>query len=209
MIDTSKSLKFAFYNRRPEIVARELLGAVMCRRLPEGLIAGRIVETEAYLPENDPACHAARGMTRRNTVMFGPPARAYVYAIHSRWCFNVVCEPEGVACAVLVRALEPLIGVDLMERRRPGHGLRDLARGPARLCQALDIDRRQNGIDLTSNDELWIARGKKVPDEDVLVSARIGVTSAFDLPLRYFVKGSAYVSGRKTVGNANAAEGVR
>jgi DNA-3-methyladenine glycosylase len=191
-------LKFAFYNRRPELVARELLGALLCRRLPEGLLAGRIVETEAYLPENDPACHAARGMTRRNTVMFGPPGKAYVYAIHSRWCFNIVTEPEGTACAVLVRALEPLSGIDLMYERRPGHALRDLARGPARLCQALGIDKRQNGCDLTTSGELWIAEGEKLANKRVLVSPRIGVTSAHDLPLRFFVKDSVYVSRTAT-----------
>jgi DNA-3-methyladenine glycosylase len=186
-----------FYRRSPELVARELLGAMVFRRLPEGLLGGRIVETEAYLADNDPACHAARGPTARNAVMFGPPGFAYVYAIHSRWCLNAVTMPADVGCAVLIRAIEPLIGIEFMQARRPRHELRDLARGPARLCQALAIDKRHNGLDLCSDSpqaELWIAGGKRVADRDVLVSPRIGVTSAHELPLRFFVMNSPFVS---------------
>ena len=107
-----------FYLREPAVVARELLGKLMLRETSAGLCGGRIVEVEAYLSARDPACHASRGMTRRNASMFGPPGHAYVYMIHSRWCFNTVTEPMGTPSAVLIRAIEPLFGVELMRQRR-------------------------------------------------------------------------------------------
>lgn len=208
MATKGRPLPISFYNRDPAAVARELLGAVLIRALDDRRLAGRIVETEAYLPENDPACHASRGMTRRNAVMFGPAGRAYVYAIHSRWCLNVVTQPAGVACAVLIRAIEPLEGLEEMHARRPGHAVRDLARGPARLCQALDIDARHNGLDLTRKGPLWIAAAASFEDHQVLVSPRIGVTSAHELPLRFFVGASPFVSrGRNGQPYAGQAPG--
>src|SRR5436190_14846866 len=124
-----------FYARDPIAVARELLGKIVVRPTPEGLTSGRIVEAEAYLSSRDPACHASLGPNRKNAAMFGPAGRAYVYMIHARWCLNVVTEEVGVASAVLIRALEPLAGIPLMQERRGLDNLRDLARGPARLCQ--------------------------------------------------------------------------
>src|SRR5439155_16906635 len=103
-----------FYLRNPAVVARELLGKLLLRETSAGLCGGRIVEAEAYLSRRDPACHASRGMTRRTTVLFGEPGHAYVYMIHHRWCLNVVTEPTGVASAVLIRAIEPLMGLALM-----------------------------------------------------------------------------------------------
>ncbi len=219
----------AFYDRDPVVVARALLGCLLMRRTPGGLAGGRIVETEAYLAEGDPACHAARGRTRKNASMFGRPGTAYVYAIHSRWCFNVVTEPEGRPSAVLVRAIEPLVGLALMRarrvarrarpptttgvrplsfRRRPQRGslhaepgddgegppARDLARGPARLCEALAIDRRLDGWDLTRGSRLWIACDDGPRPCAVATGARIGVTSGGELPLRFYWAGSPYVS---------------
>ena len=187
----------SFYARTAELVAPDLLGKLVLRRTREGLAAGRIVEAEAYLPAGDPACHAARGQTPRNTAMFGPPGRAYVYSIHSRWCLNAVTDAEGTPSAVLIRALEPLAGIPLMQRRRGSEHLLDLARGPARLCQALAIDRRQNTCDLTTRGGIWIAADASfsLAGAAIGVSPRIGVTSAHDLPLRYFLDGSRYVSG--------------
>ena len=162
----------------------------------DGLTAGRIVEVEAYLSANDPACHAARGMTKRNASMFAPPGLAYVYSIHSRWCFNVVTLPDGIPSAVLIRAVEPLDGLPLMHSRRDGVARAlDLARGPARLCQALGIDRQLDGHDLTLGRRLWIENGDLEAIE-VLVTPRIGISSAQDLPLRFLVADSPYVSKR-------------
>src|SRR3954466_3858304 len=146
-----------FYLRDPVVVARELVGKRLVRHTSAGLCVGRIVEVEAYLSRRDPACHASRGMTRRNAAMFGVAGDAYVYMISSRWCLNAVTEPEGVPSAILIRAIEPLEGLELMHQRRRTDIVRDLARGPARLCEALAIDRTYNGWDLTAGRELWIA----------------------------------------------------
>src|SRR5687768_17100174 len=122
----------AFYARHPAVVARELIGKRLVRQTAEGLCGGRIVEAEAYLSSRDPACHASRGMTRRNAAMFGPPGHAYVYMIHAKWCFNTVTEDVGLGSAVLIRALEPLEGIELMHARRGVENIFDLTRGPAR-----------------------------------------------------------------------------
>lgn len=192
-------LASAFYDRPVELVARELLGRILIHDSPAGRTSGRIVETEAYLATGDSACHSARGRTKRNASMFGPPGRAYVYAIHSRWCFNVVTEPEEVPSAVLIRALEPLIGIPLMQQRRQREKLLELTRGPGRLCQALAIDRALDGCDLTLGETLWI---EDPPAElplptEIGISPRIGVTSAHELLLRYYVRGNKYVSGKR------------
>jgi DNA-3-methyladenine glycosylase len=192
-------LKQRFFARDVVVVARELLGQVLVHAAPEGTTSGRIVETEAYLAAEDPACHAFRGRTARNASMFGPAGRAYVYAIHSRWCLNAVAEGIDVPAAVLIRAVEPLEGIELMQARRGRTALLDLARGPGRLCQAFGIDRQLDGWDLTNGETLWIGKeSKKRPRADeIAISPRIGVTSAHDLPLRFFIKGSRFVSGRR------------
>jgi DNA-3-methyladenine glycosylase len=190
-----------FYDRDVVTVARKLLGTCLA-----GLVAGRIVEVEAYRGTDDPASHAYRGRSRRNASMFGPPGHAYVYAIHSRWCLNAVTEPAGVPSAVLIRAVEPLAGLELMRRRRAGHATRrghragsgaarDLARGPARLCEALAINRTLDGWDLTRGEQLWISRSDAPLDPaEIATSRRIGVTSARDVLLRFYVAGSPFVS---------------
>lgn len=196
-----KPLSRRFYNRDVTRVTRELLGRHLVHESPEGATVGRIVEVEAYLPEGDPSCHGARGKTRRNEALFGPPGHAYVYAIHSRWCLNAVAEPENIACAALVRAVEPLEGIDLMRSRRQREALLDLARGPGRLCQAFAIDRALDKWDLTLGERLWIAATPRRlrKSEVVGISPRIGVTSAHELPLRFFIAGSRWVSGRRNV----------
>jgi DNA-3-methyladenine glycosylase len=188
----------SFYLRDPAIVARELLGKLLVRETSAGLCGGRIVEAEAYLSRRDSACHASRGMTKRNAAMFGPPGHAYVYMIHHRWCLNAVTEPAGVPSAVLIRAIEPLMGIELMHQRRRTEIVRDLARGPARLCEALAVDRTYNGWDLTAGRELWIA-DDPAPNgapRRVIRSARIGVTSAHRRLLRFYVADNRFVSGR-------------
>lgn len=190
-----------YYNRDVTRVTRELLGRHLIHESPQGTTVGRIVEVEAYLPEGDPSCHGARGPTPRNAPLFGPPGHAYVYAIHSRWCLNAVAEPENIACAALVRAVEPLEGIELMQARRQREALLDLARGPGRLCQAFGIDKGLNGWDLTLGEKLWIAATPRrlKRSEVVGISPRIGVTSAHELPLRFFLAGNRWVSGKRTV----------
>ena len=194
-----KTLPRSFYDRPPEIVAPELLGKLLLHQSRLGLCGGRIVETEAYLAAGDPACHAAKGQTRRNASMFGSPGHLYVYSIHAKWCLNAVTERAGCGSAVLIRAIEPLIGMELMQARRPLSTERDLARGPARLCAALDVTKAQDGVDLTVAESVWIARATRASARkfEIGISARIGVTSAHDLQLRFYERGSPFVSGSK------------
>lgn len=188
----------SFYLRDPAVVARELVGKTLWRETSAGLCGGRIVEVEAYLSARDPACHASRGMTKRNQSMFGPAGQAYVYMIHSRWCLNAVTEPEGTPSAVLIRAIEPLVGVELMQQRRRTEIVRDLTRGPARLCEALAIDRTYDGWDLTAGRELWIAADTQANRRQFRLgrSGRIGISSAQRRLLRFFEIGNRFVSGR-------------
>ena len=192
-------LPVSFYDRDAVRVAQELLGKLLVRQSPGGRTVGRIVETEAYLAQGDPACHATRGMTRKNASMFGPPGRAYVYAIHARWCFNVVVQPRQVASAVLIRAVEPLDGVPLMQQRRGRVKPAELTRGPARLCEAFDIDRRLDGWQLGAGRRLWIAEGHPtwLSPNHIGCSPRIGVTSAAERHLRFYVRDNPHVSGPK------------
>jgi DNA-3-methyladenine glycosylase len=185
----------SFYDRETEIVSRELLGAVLERESEEGVTSGRIVETEAYLGEHDAACHAVVGETRRTSPLYGPPGTAYVYFIYgTHWCFNAVTRAEGLPSAVLVRALEPLEGIPLMRARRArARSDRDLTNGPGKLCQALGIDGRHNGLPLT-RPPLVIRRSIEVSDEEVVVSPRIGITRAADWPLRWYLRDNPYVS---------------
>jgi DNA-3-methyladenine glycosylase len=186
-----------FYAREPAVVASELVGKLLLRETSAGLCGGMIVECEAYLSRRDPACHASRGMTRRNVSMFGPPGHAYVYTIHTRWLLNAVTEPEGTPSAILIRAIEPRWGVDLMQQRRGTEVLRDLARGPGRLAQALAIDRTYDGWDLTAGKELWIAE-EAVNGHPLRIarSGRIGISSAQRRLLRFYLSGNRFVSGR-------------
>ena len=190
-----------FYDRDPIAVARELVGKLLVRVTPDAICRGRIVETEAYLAQRDSACHASRGLNRKNATMFGPPGHAYVYVIHARHCLNFVTEAEGRPSAILIRAIEPLAGIDRMQVRRGTKRLLDLARGPARLCEALDVDRRLDGHDLTIGRELWVAEDPDLHGEPlrILKSPRIGVTSAHHRLLRFYLSGSPFVSGRKRI----------
>ena len=197
---TELPLAREFYARQPSIVARELLGKRLIRASDNGTLAiGRIVETEAYLSSRDPACHASRGMTRRNATMFGPAGHAYVYMIHARWCLNAVTEEVGLGSAVLIRAIEPLDGIELMQARRNTEVLLDLARGPARLCQALDVTKRHDGLDLTRGEELWIAEDPALngAPQKIIRSGRIGISTAQHRLLRFYLAGNRFVSGRK------------
>lgn len=188
----SPPLPRGFYDRDVVAVARALVGKYLVRTSAEGIAAGRIVEVEAYLAQNDPASHSFRGQTKRNASMFGPPGHAYVYTIHRRFCLNAVTERAGVASAVLIRAVEPLEGLDLMHARRHNGKTLDLARGPGRLCEAFAIDRQLDGWDLTAGARLWIADGPA--PAGLLSGPRVGISSARDLPLRFYLANCRFVS---------------
>ena len=206
----------AFFARNPRRVARQLLGKVLVRRSNDQILAARIVEVEAYLGQSDSAAHAAAGHTPRNSVLFGPPGYAYVYFIYgNHYCLNVSCEREGKAGSVLFRALEPLIGMEQMAKARgiAIRGPRDLPRltsGPGRLAEAFGITRvRDNACDLTSSDStLWIG-GDDFRPSGIRMTPRIGITKATDVPLRYLLSGSAFVSGRKTLLNLAQSESAK
>jgi DNA-3-methyladenine glycosylase len=175
-------------------LARFLIGKLVVRAFPDTLATARIVETEAYLT-GDAASHGFRGRTPRNKVMFGPPGYAYVYLAYGvSFMLNVTSAEEGAGEAVLIRAAEPLAGVDAMRRLRGGAPTRDLLRGPGRLAKALGIDRRLDGLDLCSAGELWLASDGAACG-GIGVSVRIGITRDADRPLRFYLKESRYVSG--------------
>ena len=184
-----------WYDRDTRVVARALLGTVLECRTEEGIASGRIVETEAYLGGDDPACHAAVGLTERNRHLHGPPGIAYVYRIYgAHWCFNAVTEPAGKGSAVLVRALEPLVGIEIMRRRRPAARRDiDLTSGPGKLCAALGIVGAHDGLPL-QRPPLVIRAGTPVPDDAVEVTPRIGITRAAEWPLRFLVRDNPWVS---------------
>jgi DNA-3-methyladenine glycosylase len=200
-----RPLPRAFYDRPTLAVARDLLGKVLVRRTAEGVAAGLIVETEAYIGETDPACHAAAGPTRRNQPLYGRPGHAYVYFNYGMHClFNAVTERRGFPAAVLVRALEPVEGEALMRARRgrPHLAAHDLCRGPGNLARALGITLADNRADLTrapaSGPGLWI-EDRGLDAREVGWSPRVGIRVGTDLAWRCFALGSRAVSGRESV----------
>jgi DNA-3-methyladenine glycosylase len=196
----------SFYLHDTVSVARALLGCVLWRRLDDGmLLAARIVETEAYLGANDMASHARRGLrSERNASMYLEGGHAYVYFTYGmHWCLNVVTQEEGLAEAVLLRAAEPVRGIEAIRERRPkAKKDTDLMNGPGKICMALDIDRRLDGASLRG-ELLWLApRDVEIADEDIAVSPRIGIDNSGDAaawPLRFFVRGNRHVSAYRNV----------
>ncbi len=190
----SRILPREFYARDTVTVSRELLGKI----LVFGCVAGKIVETEAYLGGDDLASHSARGITKRTRVIFGPPGHAYVYFIYGMHeCLNFVVGPEGTGGAVLIRAVEPMAGIVLMQRRRPkAHSVAKLASGPGNLTLAFGITRAQNGVDVTRG-ALVVREWNKEPRFEIQVTPRIGIRQCADLPLRFVIEGNAAVSGGK------------
>lgn len=194
----------AFFEQSPEKVAPRLLGKLLVSAEGGKVLAGRIVEVEAYLgPHNDPpdpAAHSYRGRTPRNLVLFGPAGHAYVYSIYGLYyCMNISCEKEGLAGCVLLRALEPVMGIAEMARSRgldEGASMRMISSGPGRLCLALGLTRPgHNGLDVTSGDSVLQVREDGFPKAEVVVTPRIGIKHAVDLPLRFALRGNAFVSG--------------
>ncbi len=187
-----------FYLKPTLTIAPELLGKYLVRRTGRMELVGKIVEVEAYLGELDPASHAYRGKTKRNEVMFWQGGHLYVYFTYGmHYCCNVVTEEEGIGRAVLLRAVEPLRGIDPMKKNRgttvsPAHR-EDLTNGPAKLCQAFGITELQNGADLLGN-EVFLTKGDRVTAEEIITTKRIGISSGREKPWRFFIKGNRFVS---------------
>lgn len=188
-------LPVAFYERDPRQVARDLLGCFLVSLVDGVLTGGVIVETEAYLGSDDPGSHAAtRGITARNAVMYGPPGTAYVYFTYgNHHMLNVVCEPDGTAAAVLVRALDPSIGLEVMQTRRGGRTGRELCAGPGRLTQALGVTLEDNGVALGEG-RLQVYAGMRPDPGKVTVTGRIGLRQGGELPYRYHLADNIHVS---------------
>jgi DNA-3-methyladenine glycosylase len=208
-----KPLPRSFYQRSAVQVAKDLLGKYFVRKLGKNTLVGKIVETEAYR-EGDPASHSYRGRTRRNEVMFWRGGHLYVYFTYGmHYCANVVTGPEGTGEAVLIRAVEPIKGIEVMRKKRRGstgaamkgredakenQGVserdpRTLTNGPAKFCQAFGIGRKENGIDLLGN-QIFVTNGENIPPQKRGRSRRIGIRNGKDKPWRFFVKGNAWVS---------------
>lgn len=195
-----RPLPRSFYDREVTVVARDLLGRVLVRRLPDGRrLAVRLVEVEAYAPD-DPASHSYRGPTERNRTMFGPPGRLYVYFTYGmHHCLNVVTGPAGVGAAVLLRAGEPLEGLEAMAERRGTRDPRLLCSGPGRLAQALGLTREHDGADLVRGPDVRLLEGEPVLDERVVATTRVGINHGTERPWRFLVAGDPFVSrGRPT-----------
>ena len=202
-----------FFEHSPEIVSPKLLGKLLVVRNPKGKpLAGRIVEVEAYLgPHNeqpDPAAHTHRGPTPRNLVLFGPSGHAYLYLIYGRYfCANISCEREGLGGGILLRALEPVMGITEMARNRgldKDAPLRMIASGPGRLCEALDLTRPvHNGLDVTSKASPLQVRDDGFPEANIVVTPRIGINHAVDLPLRFALRSHSCVSGPRRLAGSS------
>jgi len=181
-----------------ESLARYLIGKLVVRQLPEGIASGRIVETEAYVV-GDAAGHGYRGMTRSNRVLFGQHGHAHIYLAYGiSYMLNVSSEAAGIGAGVLIRALEPVEGIPIMQQNRGVERLRDLARGPGRLTAALRIDLQFDGLDLCCKGPLWLGQDEWEPG-DIGRSVRIGITKDADRPLRFYLRGSPFLSGTKAL----------
>lgn len=190
----------SFYARDAVTVARALLGKV----LVNGETAGRIVEVEAYLGLQDLAAHASRGLTDRTRVLFGPPGRAYVYLIYGMYeCLNLVAEQAGEPGCVLIRALEPMEGIDVMFKRRPAaRRTKDLCSGPGKLTLAMGITRQHNGVNVTGRESLTVRAARVEEPFEIVTTPRIGITQCADWPLRFYIAGNPFVSYFKRTSNS-------
>ena len=192
-------MNHSFFRQDTVELARKLLGCLLVHRTPDGVAGGMIVEAEAYVGAIDKACHAYRNRSERTEIMYHDGGYAYVYFIYGmHYCFNVVTGPEGEGNAVLIRALEPVIGLDLMRKRRRMNQLRNLCSGPGKVCQALDITKNEYGLDLCNADSpLRLIQYRHVPDAKIVASPRINVAYAGEAaawPWRFYVKDNPYVS---------------
>ncbi|MCW4012900.1 MAG: DNA-3-methyladenine glycosylase [Candidatus Bathyarchaeota archaeon] len=187
-----QALPRSFYNRRTDTVANELLGKILVRRLDDELLGGVIVETEAYFGADDPASRAYEGLKTYNRVMFEESGRVFIYNVHKYWMLNLIAHDNGVG-GILIRAIEPTMGLDIMRQNRPVKRLRDLTSGPGKLSLALDVDKGLNGVDATSADSPVYVFDNEYK-HDVGTSHRIGVTRDLPEHYRYYVKNNEFVS---------------
>jgi DNA-3-methyladenine glycosylase len=195
LISRTRLLDRAFFKRPTLDVAPDLLGKIIVHKTDGQFVAGKIVETEAYLGNGDEAAHSARGRTQSTQVIFGPPGRAYVYLCYGMYeCLNLIAEPDGQAGCVLIRALEPLAGIEQIEQRRPrAKRLRDLASGPGKLTLALGVTRARNGADVTRG-ELTVRELREPESFAIVQTTRIGISVGRDLPYRFYIKDNDFVS---------------
>lgn len=189
----NKPLKKQFYRRDTIKVAKELLGKIIVKTEKDRILSGMIVETEAYTGENDPASHSHNGITKRNNVMFEDGGKAYVYFVYgNHFCFNIVTEKKGTGSAVLIRAVEPLDGIEIMKNRRPkAKDIYNLTNGPGKFCSAFGINKKHNGLELTEGQIILTNSQKKF---GILKSQRIGIEKGKQLQYRFFINGSKFVS---------------
>ena len=197
------TLPVAFFRRPAEVVAADLIGQVVVSRVGGRVATGKIVETEAYLGYDDPASHGyMHRRNARNAALFGPPGIWYVYLSYGmHWCANLVCQRAGLASAVLLRALEPLEGLDVMRRRRGAVPDRQLCSGPGKLCQALGIRRDIDGIPMSAG-PVVVLPGESLPPAAIVATPRIGITKAADWPLRFHLAGSRWTSRKEKSGGS-------
>ncbi len=190
---TGTKLPQSFYDRPTLEVARQVLGKHLVYHSPLGELSARIVEVEAYIGQNDPACHAARGMTERNRVMFGPPGFCYIYFIYGMYhCLNFVTERSGFPAALLVRGAEPGLGTEIMKRNSPRNGVGSLLNGPGKLCRSFGLTREQNGLDLTG--KILYLEDRDEPEVEIVSSPRIGISQGRELLYRFYDTTSECVS---------------
>ena len=202
IILSTKKLKKSFYRRELLTVAKDLLGKILVKSIGKEILAGKIVEVEAYHGDFDQAAHSYTGITKRNEIMFEPGGYLYVYFTYgAHHCCNVVTGKKGQGTAVLIRAVEPVVGIDSMIKNRFGRKLNNdkeifnLTSGPGKVCQAFGFDRTNSGTDLTGK-EIFILDGEKIKSKDIGISKRIGITRSVDLPWRFFIKNNPYLSRR-------------
>ncbi len=197
MADAGRRLTREFFERPTAEVAVDLISTTLWRSTKEGTTVGRIVESEAYLGASDRASHAAWSK-RGQDVMERAPGTIYIYRSYGmHWMFNIVAHAPGLVGAVLIRAVEPIEGIELMEARRGTTDIRQLCSGPGKLCQAFAIDDSLHKVDLATSDEIGISAGKSRTPVDIAVGERIGITKSADLPLRFFEEGSRFVSAHR------------
>ncbi len=194
-----KQLTRKFYLRDSVTVSKELLGKVIVRKIGNKNVAAKIVETEAYFGDHDPASHAYQKITERNRIMYEQGGMVYVYFIYGNYyCFNVVCDEKGLGNASLIRAVEPLEGIEIMKGLRgETKNIYELTNGPAKLCMAMDIDKNLYGEDLTLSGKVFISKPFKKEKLEITTTRRIGINVGIDFPYRFFIKDNPYVTRHK------------
>jgi DNA-3-methyladenine glycosylase len=194
IINKTNILNKEFYLRSPEIVAKELLGKILVKKTDKEILSGMIVETEAYLSKNDQASHSATGLSNRNKMMFEQGGILYVYKIYGiHHCINVVTEDNGIGSAVLIRAIEPIDGINSMKILRNTSEINNLTNGPGKVSQAFDFNLIDNGKSLES-DEISIYDNERISESEIITTKKIGITKSVDLPLRFYLKSNSFVS---------------